>query len=105
MHVSRREFLSASSVLAWSAAAPALFQRIAQAAPASDQPGGHQNVLVVVQLTGGNDGLNTVVPFADPAYIAARPTLKQSAAQVKKINDSLGLHPSLGGFAQLLEQG
>ncbi|HVV99980.1 MAG TPA: DUF1501 domain-containing protein, partial [Planctomycetaceae bacterium] len=102
---SRREFLSASSVLAWSAAAPALFQRIAQAAPASNQPGGHQNVLVVVQLTGGNDGLNTVVPFTDPAYIAARPTLKQSAAQVKKINDSLGLHPSLGGFAQLLEQG
>jgi uncharacterized protein (DUF1501 family) len=105
MHVSRREFLSASSVLAWSAAAPALLQRMAHAAPASDKPGGHQNVLVVVQLTGGNDGLNTVVPYTDPAYAAARPTLKQSVSQLKKINDALGLHPSLGGCATLLEQG
>jgi uncharacterized protein (DUF1501 family) len=61
-------------------------------------------VLVVVQLSGGNDGLNTVIPYTDPAYAAARPTLKQAPAEIKKINDSLAFHPALAGFAKLLEK-
>lgn len=102
MQVSRRCFLASSSVLA-GAALPGVFLRTALAAPPSDQPGGRQTVLVVVQLTGGNDGLNTVIPFRDPLYLAARPTLKQPAEKVKKVAEDLALHPSLGGLAGLLE--
>ena len=104
MTISRRAFLGASS-LAVGAGLPLVFQRTAMAAPKSDRPGGDQTVLVVLQLTGGNDGLNTVIPFRDPAYRAARPTLKQSASQVKKIDADLGFHSAMPGFADLLEAG
>jgi uncharacterized protein (DUF1501 family) len=57
----------------------------------------------VVQLTGGNDGLNTVVPFADPEYAKLRPTLKLPTNQLKKVNDQIGLHTSLEGLAKLLQ--
>lgn len=104
MTISRRAFLGASAV-AVGAGLPAVFQRAAWAAPKSNEPGGEQTVLVVVQLTGGNDGLNTVIPFRHPAYQAARPTLKQPADQVKKIDDDLALHPAMQGFSDLLEAG
>lgn len=104
MNSSRREFLKASSVLALGAAAPAFWQRVALAAPQADQAGTKDTVLVVVQLTGGNDGLNTVIPFRDPEYTRARPVLQQPAGRVKKINDELAFHPSMSGFAKLLEQ-
>ncbi len=104
MTISRRAFLGASAV-AVGAGLPAVFQRAAWAAPKSDQPGGDQTVLVVVQLTGGNDGLNTVIPFRNPVYQAARPKLKQAASGVKKINDDLGFHSAMQGFADLLEAG
>lgn len=51
--------------------------------------------LVLIELAGGNDGLDTVIPYADPAYAAARPTLAIPAAKVLKLNDALGLHPNL----------
>ncbi|MDB5385235.1 MAG: hypothetical protein JWM11_881 [Planctomycetaceae bacterium] len=101
MQFSRREFMG----VAIGAAAPGIFQATALAAPGSDQPGGKQTVLVVVQLSGGNDGLNTVIPFKDPAYLAARAVLKPDAAAVKKIKEDLAFHPSGTGFAKLLEQG
>jgi uncharacterized protein (DUF1501 family) len=47
--------------------------------------------------------LNTVIPFKDPQYAKLRPTLKQPVDQIKKINDELGLHPSMAGFADLLQ--
>jgi uncharacterized protein (DUF1501 family) len=103
MSLSRRDFLAASAVAAaWPM--PAFFRRVAHAAPGADQPGARDTVLVVVQLTGGNDGLNTVIPWRDPAYAAARPALKQPAADVKRINGDFAFHPSLGSFATLLEE-
>lgn len=101
MNVSRRDFLG----VAMGAAAPGIFQATALAAPPSDQPGGKQTVLVVVQLAGGNDGLNTVIPFRDPAYLEARSVLKPDAAAIRKITPDIGFHPSASGFSQLLEQG
>ena len=61
-------------------------------------------ILVVVQLDGGNDGLNTVVPYRDDEYRKRRPRLAIPAAEVKKIDDRVGLHPSLEPFTKLLEQ-
>jgi uncharacterized protein (DUF1501 family) len=57
--------------------------------------------LVLVTLYGGNDGLNTVVPYADGAYHAARPTLGYSPGQVLDLGDGLGLNPQLKGFQSL----
>jgi uncharacterized protein (DUF1501 family) len=63
------------------------------------------NVLVVLELSGGNDGLNTVVPFNDDDYRKHRPKLNlASAERLHKIDDRMALHPSLTGFAKLLEQ-
>src|SRR5207302_441233 len=75
----------------------------ALAAPTAGKPGAKETILVVIQLTGGNDGLNTVIPYKDEQYAKLRPTLKIPTAQIKKINDELGLHPSLDGLAGLLE--
>jgi uncharacterized protein (DUF1501 family) len=80
---------------------PGFLARTARAAV----PERDRRVLVVVQLDGGNDGLNTVVPFADPEYAKLRPTLKQDPKRLLKVNDQVGLHPALAGFAKLLEQG
>ncbi|MGL5865459.1 MAG: DUF1501 domain-containing protein [Dermatophilaceae bacterium] len=56
-------------------------------------------ILVLVTLYGGNDGLNTVVPYADPAYQAARPGLAYDAGEVLRLDDQFGLNPALPGLA------
>src|SRR5215207_4546212 len=99
----RREFLHQSSLLGFGATVPTFLGRTALAAPDAAKPGAKDTILVVVQLTGGNDGLNTVIPFGDDLYAKYRPAIKVSAGEVKKINDQIGLHPSLDGFAGLLQ--
>src|SRR5689334_20132084 len=100
MHLSRREFLATSTLVSLAPVAPQLW--CAASAQAAAQSG--ERVLVVVQLTGGNDGLNTVIPYADEAYRKNRFTLAIPKEQVLKIDDGTGFHPSLRGFAKLLEQ-
>jgi uncharacterized protein (DUF1501 family) len=102
MH-SRRDFLKASTLVAAGAAVPTFLARTALAAPDAAKPGAKDTILVVVQLTGGNDGLNTVIPFKDEHYAKLRPTIQIPKDQVKKVNDSIGLHPSLDEFAGLLQ--
>src|SRR5947208_2632096 len=106
MTLNRRNFLKSSAaggLVAWGLNVPGFINRTALAAPTSDKPGAKDTILVVIELTGGNDGLNTVIPFKDPEYAKLRPTLKQSESQVKKINDDLAFHPSMTGIAELLE--
>lgn len=62
-------------------------------------------ILVVIELSGGNDGLNTVVPFADAAYYRARPKLGISEREVIKVADGYGFHPSMVGFERLYKDG
>jgi uncharacterized protein (DUF1501 family) len=62
-----------------------------------------EHILVVIELGGGNDGLNTVVPYANDAYYENRFTLAVARNQVLRVDDAIGFHPALGGFAQLLE--
>lgn len=62
-------------------------------------------ILVVIQLSGGNDGLNTVVPFRNDDYYKLRPTLGIAEPDVLKLNDSLGFHPSLSGLKDIFDQG
>jgi uncharacterized protein (DUF1501 family) len=107
MQPTRRDFLrlglGSQALLACGASVPTFLAR--SAALLADAParaaGGR--VLVVVQLDGGNDGLNTVVPFRDDVYRRSRPSLALPANQVLRLNDDLGLHPSLTGLKRLHE--
>jgi uncharacterized protein (DUF1501 family) len=101
----RRQFLAsavgASSVVTFGQLPPAFCLEAAESA-------GNQldeTVLVVVQLSGGNDGLNTVVPFTDPIYRQHRPTLAVGRDAALKVTDELGLHPAARGLADLHEAG
>lgn len=102
---SRRSFLKGSLS---SAALVALSQGVPQfllnaSARAAEKKG--ETILVVIQLSGGNDGLNTVIPYGDDAYHRNRPLLGIPTAQVHKIDGYVGLHPAMVGFSKLLEEG
>lgn len=74
--------------------------------PRTQQPTGKDGkILVIVQLAGGNDGLNTVVPFGDDAYHRARPAIRHDGKDVLKIDDYLGLNPSLAPLKELFDDG
>jgi uncharacterized protein (DUF1501 family) len=110
MHPTRREMLrlglGSSALLACGSTVPMFLARSANAM-AGDQAGDGKakgRILVVVQLDGGNDGLNTVVPYNDDAYRKQRPRIQIGPGEVRKIDDHVGLHPSLEGFSKLLEQ-
>ena len=105
-NVSRRRFLRSSigsaAAIGLGATVPDCFADVA--AGASDQKSS-DNILVVVQLSGGNDGLNTVIPFSDDGYLAARTKLRVPSSDVLKVDDRIGLHPSLSGASELLQTG
>jgi uncharacterized protein (DUF1501 family) len=109
----RRDFLRGTlltSALSWTV--PAFLAntfhalQAAAADSATQTPTGKDSpILVVLQMAGGNDGLNTVVPYANDHYRKARPTLRLGSDAVLKLNDELGLHPSLKGFKALFDAG
>jgi len=73
------------------------------ATPAAAADG--ERILVVVELSGANDGLNTVVPFADDAYYRARPKLGIRASKLHKLDEHFGVQPTLAGFERLYKDG
>jgi uncharacterized protein (DUF1501 family) len=100
--MNRRHFLKHSAgLVALGGAAPAFLSR----ALAADKQDPDQRILVVVQLAGGNDGVNTVIPFTDDAYHAARPSLAFKKDAVLRLNDHLGLHPQMTGLKSLYDEG
>ena len=82
----RRDFLVAASGLAVTAWLPA---------PALAAAGRYDNLLILVELKGGNDGLNTVVPYADADYYSLRPRIAVPRDQVLQLDGGAGLHPAL----------
>jgi uncharacterized protein (DUF1501 family) len=111
----RRAFLTRGITLASAAfTVPAFIDLSARALAAQVRPGHTSNpgtadgrILVVIQLAGGNDGLNTVVPFADPAYYKARNAIAIPQKDVLKLSnaDGVGLHPKLANLRDLYEEG
>ncbi len=61
--------------------------------------------LVIVQLSGGNDGLNTIVPFTNDVYYKSRPKIAIKASEVRRINNTLGFHPGLLPMQRLYDKG
>ncbi|MGN6725605.1 MAG: DUF1501 domain-containing protein [Tepidisphaeraceae bacterium] len=70
-----------------------------------DESGTDGRILVVVQMSGGNDGLNTVIPYADDAYHRARPTIGKNANDVLKLNDYVALDTNCGPLKALYDAG
>ena len=66
---------------------------------------GKDRVLVVLTLSGGNDPLNTLIPYTNPLYYDYRPTLQIPEDQVIRINDTLGFHPSMTELKEFYDQG
>jgi uncharacterized protein (DUF1501 family) len=105
--LTRREFIQRSAgggigFLAFSGFAPAFLTRSAMAQTPS--PERDRSILVIIQLAGGNDGLNTVVPFSDDRYYNLRPTLGLRDGLLN-LNDNLALHPACKELYSLYDEG
>ncbi|MGA2502006.1 MAG: twin-arginine translocation pathway signal protein, partial [Tepidisphaeraceae bacterium] len=99
MAISRRNFIRAG------AGALAVGLSTSHGFAASTSTAKAARALVIIELNGGNDGLNTVIPYADPAYHQARPTLAIPPSQVLKLSGDTGLHPSMPEMAELFHNG
>lgn len=95
----RRRFLTRSIAFGSSAAMPMVFNRALAAEPANER------ILVVLELSGGNDGLNTLVPYGDDMYYRHRPNLGIKPDKVRKIDDHYGFSPGMAGFERLYKDG
>ena len=111
--VSRRAFIAKSlAIVGLGTVMPAAFVRAVFAEEPIGSPvrlastaGEAGRTLVIVQLAGGNDGLNTLVPYADGAYYDARPGLAVNPEATLHLDDRVALHPSLGGLKRFFDGG
>lgn len=94
----RRRFFRLLGSAGLGAVLPAV---VARAAPAGEGTVAHRRLLILVELKGGNDGLNTVVPYADAAYHALRPRLGVARDDALPLDERTGLHPSLAPLMAL----
>src|SRR5690606_23847631 len=96
----RREILRAGLAGMCAGAMPAVFSRAAAAATSASN-----RILVVLELSGGNDGLNTLVPYGDDAYYRLRPQIGIRPEKLRKIDERFGFNPGMAGFEQLFKDG
>ena len=101
MLINRRKFLTLGSLATGTMMLPKFLKAFEGPAPALNG----QKVLVVLQLSGGNDGLNTVIPYRNDIYYRERPALSISREKSLVLNDEAGLHPSLTHLKSLYDEG
>src|SRR4051794_32882627 len=101
----RRGFLARglrdSTLIAMTPSLPGFLARTARAIEARKD----DRILVVVQLDGGNDGINTIVPFKDEGYLEHRKAIRLPEKRLIKIAPEVGFHPAMAGAGKLLESG
>lgn len=99
-HPQRRMLLRAALGAVGAAAAPSLLRPALAASSVNSK-----RILVVLELSGGNDGLNTLVPFHDDAYYRLRPQIGVRENRLRKIDDRYGFSPGMAGFEALYKDG
>ncbi len=99
--IKRRKFIQGSSLFAGSLMVP----RFLKALEAQPAEAGRQKSLVIIQLSGGNDGLNTVIPVRNDIYYRSRPGIAIKSADGLAISDEAAIHPSLSAFKELYDEG
>ncbi|HLX43222.1 MAG TPA: DUF1501 domain-containing protein [Bryobacteraceae bacterium] len=102
---SRRDLLRAGMYGVCVSAASLPLPIFGQAAAQLTQANGNKKILVVLELSGGNDGLNTLVPYGDDAYYKLRPNLGIPKKEVRTIDDHFGFSNGMTGFARLYKDG
>ena len=101
MHIKRKEFLQIGSL----ATASMMLPKFLKAFEKGNMVPPGNKVLVILQMSGGNDGLNTVIPVRNDLYYKARPKLGIEKGKAVLLNDEVGLHPALTGFRDLFDDG
>ena len=101
MLINRRKFLTLGSL----ATSGLMLPKFLKAFEGSDHILGGNKILVVLQLSGGNDGLNTVIPIRNDIYYRERPSLAISKEKTLALNDDTGIHPSLSHLKTLYDEG
>ncbi len=101
MYIRRKEFIQVGSLATASMMVPKFLK--AFEGKAMVPPG--NKVVVVLQLSGGNDGLNTVIPVRNDLYYKARPKLGIEKSKALTLTDEVGIHPALTGFKELFDDG
>ena len=101
MVIKRKEFLQVSSL----ATASVLVPKFLKAFEGKNMVPAGNKVLVILQLSGGNDGLNTVIPYRNDIYYKSRPKLGIEKSKVLSLTDEVGLHPALTGLKELYGDG
>ncbi len=99
--ITRRDVLRTLPLISLAPTVPGFLARSARAAA----PQKDGRVLVVIQLDGGNDGINTVVPFQDEGYARNREALALPVKRLISVTEGIGLHPAMQGAGRMLEAG
>ncbi len=105
MHLSRRDFMKSAALFSMLGVAPQFLTRTVEGAAQTIEGFKDDRVLVVVQLGGGNDGLNTLVPYGDDVYYRSRPKLGLTKDQLVVIDDHVALNSRMTEFMRLYDSG
>ena len=91
----RRDFIQSSALVSTSMLAPSFLKAFLGGSRLRSRKG---KILIVIQLSGGNDGLNTVIPYENDIYYQNRPRLAIEKGQVLKLSNDQGLNPVMQSF-------
>ncbi len=99
--MNRRKFLKRSAIASSGLMVPAFLKSYTSKMEATRAG----KILVVIQLSGGNDGLNTIIPYQDDIYYQSRPTISIDQKKVLKVSNQLGFNPSLAALRNIYDNG